>query len=170
MIDSEVGRLRGSLSRLRTVAAHVRAGRILAQADHGRPHRPQWREDYIGARERALRSRRGEGARLRLASFSRNGRPPTRSGCLSFSPSVAAGSAAQPGRCLLISGLRRLRRDQGRGRPVCATPASILPRLRHRSATSPKHPEQFNAWAKRTGLPYRHLSLYLRQCVDRREL
>ena len=42
--------------------------------------------------------------------------------------------------------------------PACATPASMWRRRSHRSATSKIVQEQFNAWAKETGLPYVHLS------------
>ena len=93
--------LRGRLSRLRAQAAFIRARRVLAQADHGRAHRPQRREDHVGARQRALCSRGGEGAWFVRQVSRRLAALRTRSASSMCSPSVAARLGGNTGQMLL---------------------------------------------------------------------
>src|SRR3984885_12510493 len=95
----------------------------------------------------------------RLASSWPIGRPRTRLGCSRFWPSAAAGSAAIPAQMLLrflgydafvaTKDVAACLRDAGLDIAAAPTSKRDLAKIQ----------EQFNAWAKETGLPYRHLSL-----------
>ena len=159
VIESKWPGFEDGLSRLRAGAACVRAGRVLGQADKDA------RIVRNGAKIMSVR----DNARFVLdvakehgsvsASSSRHGRPRTRSGCSSFWPSAAAASAGTAARCCSGFSARTPSSRRRTSSPACATPGSMSRRRRHRNATSRKIQEQFNAWAKETGLPYRHMSL-----------
>ena len=87
-----------------------------------------------------------------------SGRPTTRSACSSCSPSAARGSAAAPASTSCASSARTASSPRPTWSPACATPASTSPRARPPRRTCAKIQDQFNAWAKETGLPLTHLS------------
>ena len=105
-------------------------------ARQGRAHRPQRREDRLGARQCAFRPGCGEGAwqfrqAPRWMAVLRRGRPARASGQARRPPRREHGpDVAQ------VSRLGRLRRRRGTSSPACATPGSMLRRRSNRSATS----------------------------------
>ena len=159
VIEIEMARLRGSLSRLRAAAACIRARRVLAQTDHGRPHRPQRREDHVGARQRALRPGHREGARLVRQVPLDMAALRTRSGLLEVLAKRGSRLGGDSGQMLLrflgydafvaTKDVAACLRDAGLDIAEAPTSKRDLAKIQ----------EQFNAWAKETGLPYRHISL-----------
>ena len=153
----QVARLRGGLSRLRAIAPYVRARRVLGQADQRRPHRPQRREDRLGALKRALRLRDRKGAwqlrqvPLDMAAFQRGRAARSVGQAWRAARRLDRPDAAE------VPRLRRLRDLEGRGR------VSARSRPRHRrSADLETRPRQDPGAVQRLGErdrpPYTHLS------------